>query len=103
IEWIVIVADFGEVSRSSVRRNFDNILVLVAVSAFPICGLRHPMKLVPFATRVRMDVKAFPSRPVCFCLSQIVSFIIGYVKCAHFIHDSITLTSSESNGRKGVS
>ncbi|KRX48748.1 hypothetical protein T05_8066 [Trichinella murrelli] len=27
------------------------------------CGLRHPMKLVPFATRVRMDVKAFPSRP----------------------------------------
>ncbi|KAL1245646.1 Receptor-type tyrosine-protein phosphatase [Trichinella spiralis] len=27
------------------------------------CGLRHPMKLVPFATRVRMDVKTFPSRP----------------------------------------
>ncbi|KRZ48583.1 hypothetical protein T02_13918 [Trichinella nativa] len=27
------------------------------------CGLRHQMKLVPFATRVRMDVKAFPSRP----------------------------------------
>ncbi|KRY13821.1 hypothetical protein T12_487 [Trichinella patagoniensis] len=27
------------------------------------CGLRHPMKLVPFATCVRMDVKAFPSRP----------------------------------------
>ncbi|KRX24048.1 hypothetical protein T07_9634 [Trichinella nelsoni] len=26
------------------------------------CGLRHPMKLT-FATRVRMDVKAFPSRP----------------------------------------
>ncbi|KRX81690.1 hypothetical protein T06_10298 [Trichinella sp. T6] len=25
-------------------------------------GLRHPMKLVPFATRVRMDVKSFPSR-----------------------------------------
>ncbi|KRX33584.1 hypothetical protein T05_12821 [Trichinella murrelli] len=25
-------------------------------------GLRHPMKLVPFATRVRMHVKAFPSR-----------------------------------------
>ncbi|KRX67011.1 hypothetical protein T06_152 [Trichinella sp. T6] len=35
------------------------------------CGLRHPMKLVPFATRVRMDVMAFPS----LCLSQIVSFI----------------------------
>ncbi|KRX67012.1 hypothetical protein T06_6970, partial [Trichinella sp. T6] len=29
------------------------------------------MKLVPFATRVRMDVMAFPS----LCLSQIVSFI----------------------------
>ncbi|XP_003367028.1 hypothetical protein Tsp_13615 [Trichinella spiralis] len=27
------------------------------------CGLRHPMMLVPFATRDRMDVKAFPSRP----------------------------------------
>ncbi|KRX18974.1 hypothetical protein T07_14647 [Trichinella nelsoni] len=27
------------------------------------CGLRHPMKLVPFATHVRMDVKAFPIRP----------------------------------------
>ncbi|KRY15983.1 hypothetical protein T12_16418 [Trichinella patagoniensis] len=48
---------------SSVRTNPDNVLVLVAVSAFPICGLRHPMKLVPFATRVRMDVMAFPSRP----------------------------------------
>ncbi|KRY26441.1 hypothetical protein T01_14012 [Trichinella spiralis] len=48
---------------SSVRTNPDNVLVLVAVSAFPICGLRHPMKLVPFATRVRIDVKAFPSRP----------------------------------------
>ncbi|KRX26985.1 hypothetical protein T07_3144 [Trichinella nelsoni] len=48
---------------SSVRTNPDNVLVLVAVSAFSICGLRHPMKLVPFATRVRMHVKAFPSRP----------------------------------------
>ncbi|KRY51788.1 hypothetical protein T03_13504 [Trichinella britovi] len=28
-----------------------------------VCGVRHSMKLVPFATRVRMDVKAFPSRP----------------------------------------
>ncbi|KRX49771.1 hypothetical protein T05_5778 [Trichinella murrelli] len=27
------------------------------------CGLRHPMKLVPFATRVRMDVMAFPTGP----------------------------------------
>ncbi|KRZ48439.1 hypothetical protein T02_3892 [Trichinella nativa] len=27
------------------------------------CGVRHPMKLVPFATRVCMDVKAFPRRP----------------------------------------
>ncbi|KRY24719.1 hypothetical protein T03_15647, partial [Trichinella britovi] len=47
---------------SSVRSNPDNVLVLVAVSAFPIGGLCHPMKLVPFATRVRMDVKSFPSR-----------------------------------------
>ncbi|KRX77015.1 hypothetical protein T06_13014 [Trichinella sp. T6] len=27
------------------------------------CGLRHPMKLVPLATLVHMDIKAFPSRP----------------------------------------
>ncbi|KRY55646.1 hypothetical protein T03_4659, partial [Trichinella britovi] len=39
---------------SSVRTNPDNVLVLVAVSAFRMCGLRHPMKLVPFATRVRV-------------------------------------------------
>ncbi|KRX19503.1 hypothetical protein T07_13457, partial [Trichinella nelsoni] len=48
---------------SSVRTNPDNVLVLVAVSAFRSYGLRHPMKLVPFANRVRMDVKAFTSRP----------------------------------------
>ncbi|KRX17125.1 hypothetical protein T07_4686 [Trichinella nelsoni] len=48
---------------SSVRTNPDNVLVLVAVSAFRNCGLRHPMKLVPFATRVRMHVNAFPSCP----------------------------------------
>ncbi|KRY05443.1 hypothetical protein T12_12361, partial [Trichinella patagoniensis] len=49
---------------SSVRTNPDNVLVLVAVSAFRICGLRHSMKLVPFATPVHIDVKAFPSRPI---------------------------------------
>ncbi|KRY53437.1 hypothetical protein T03_15105 [Trichinella britovi] len=48
---------------SSVHSNPDNVLVLVTVSAFPICGLRHPMKLVPLATLVHMDIKAFPSRP----------------------------------------
>ncbi|KRX30752.1 hypothetical protein T05_11401, partial [Trichinella murrelli] len=47
---------------SSVRTNPDNVLVLVTVSAFRICGLRHPMKLVPFATLVHMDIKAFPRR-----------------------------------------
>ncbi|KRX35247.1 hypothetical protein T05_1593 [Trichinella murrelli] len=36
---------------------------LITNSIVHHCGLRHPMKLVPFATRVRMDVKAFPSRP----------------------------------------
>ncbi|KRX18961.1 hypothetical protein T07_8894 [Trichinella nelsoni] len=63
---------------SSVRTNPDNVLVLVAVSAFPICGLRHLMKLVPFATRVRMDVKAFSSRPI-------VSFRSGHRdwSCSH--------------------
>ncbi|XP_003369905.1 octopamine receptor beta-2R, partial [Trichinella spiralis] len=92
------------------------------------CGLRHPMKLVPFATRVRMDVKAFPSRPsvpllttnsIITSLAELFSTsfrsghraqscshqfvldvasqtsVIGYVKRAHFIHYSITLTSSE--------
>ncbi|KRY36846.1 hypothetical protein T01_9794 [Trichinella spiralis] len=33
-----------------------------AVSAFRIYGLCHPMKLVPLATLVHMDIKAFPSR-----------------------------------------
>ncbi|KRY03876.1 hypothetical protein T03_16110 [Trichinella britovi] len=28
------------------------------------------MKLVPFATRVRMDIKAFPSRPSHFVLDS---------------------------------
>ncbi|XP_003368820.1 hypothetical protein Tsp_14583, partial [Trichinella spiralis] len=27
------------------------------------CGLRHPMNLVPFATRVHMGLKALPCRP----------------------------------------
>ncbi|XP_003380902.1 hypothetical protein Tsp_07046, partial [Trichinella spiralis] len=63
---------------SSVRTNPDNVLVLVAVSAFPICGLRHPMKLLPFAARVRIDVKAFPSRPSVPLLITIVSFISNY-------------------------
>ncbi|XP_003380431.1 hypothetical protein Tsp_06117 [Trichinella spiralis] len=48
---------------SSVHTCPDNVLVLVAVSAFPIYGLRHPMKIVPLATLVQMDIKAFPSRP----------------------------------------
>ncbi|KRX74343.1 hypothetical protein T06_15034 [Trichinella sp. T6] len=34
-------------------------------------GLRHPMKLVPLATLVHMDIKAFLAVPVCLCLSQI--------------------------------
>ncbi|KRX32205.1 hypothetical protein T05_4201, partial [Trichinella murrelli] len=46
----------------SVRTHPDNVLVLVAVSAFRIYGLRHPMKLVPLATLVHMDIKAFSSR-----------------------------------------
>ncbi|KRY55863.1 hypothetical protein T03_14195 [Trichinella britovi] len=59
----LIIKQISLSQSSSVRSNPDNVLVLVAVSAFPICGVRHSMKLVPFATRVRMDVKAFPSRP----------------------------------------
>ncbi|KRX32307.1 hypothetical protein T09_12058, partial [Trichinella sp. T9] len=59
----LIIKQISLSQSSSVHSNPDNVLVLVTVSAFPICGLRHPMKLVPFATRVRMDVKAFPSRP----------------------------------------
>ncbi|XP_003366876.1 hypothetical protein Tsp_12608, partial [Trichinella spiralis] len=48
---------------SSVRTNPDNVLVLVAVSAFRIYGFCHLMKLVPLATLVHMDIKAFSSRP----------------------------------------
>ncbi|KRX16745.1 hypothetical protein T07_6640 [Trichinella nelsoni] len=65
--------------------------------------------LVPFATRVSINVKAFPSRPsvlllitnsITTSLAELFSTSfrsghLGYVKCAHFIHDSITLTSSE--------
>ncbi|KRZ95347.1 hypothetical protein T08_11445 [Trichinella sp. T8] len=112
---------------SSVRSNPDNVLVRLLLSVrfqcdmtkISGCGVRHPMKLVPFATRVRMDVKAFPSRsnvPLLItnaiflslwtpCLVMFTSVCskcgitnignFGYVKCAHFIHDSITLTSSE--------
>ncbi|KRX31034.1 hypothetical protein T05_7488, partial [Trichinella murrelli] len=67
-----------------------------------------------------MDIKAFPSRPSVpllitnsiitslaepFALNTVLSHVhinvasqtsvIGFVKRAHFIHDSITLTSSE--------
>ncbi|KRY06501.1 hypothetical protein T12_5382, partial [Trichinella patagoniensis] len=41
---------------SSVRTHPDNELVLVAVSAFRIYGLRHSMKLVPLATLVHMHI-----------------------------------------------
>ncbi|XP_003370550.1 hypothetical protein Tsp_15421 [Trichinella spiralis] len=91
-------------------------------------GFCHLMKLVPLATLVHMDIKAFSSRPSVLllitnsiitslaelfstsfrsghraqsCSHQFVldvasqTSVIGYVKRAHFIHDSITLTSSE--------
>ncbi|KRX43745.1 hypothetical protein T09_13907, partial [Trichinella sp. T9] len=61
---VVSLIIFMKLSQSSsVRINPDNVLVLVAVSAFRICGLRHPMKLVPLATLVHMEIKAFPRRP----------------------------------------
>ncbi|KRX33057.1 hypothetical protein T09_738, partial [Trichinella sp. T9] len=61
---VVSLIIFMKLSQSSsVRTNPDNVLVLVAVSAFRICGLRHPMKLVPLATLVHMEIKAFPRRP----------------------------------------
>ncbi|KRY36674.1 hypothetical protein T01_9027, partial [Trichinella spiralis] len=89
----------------------------VSIEFAPDCIWIVQCLLVPFATRVRMDVKAFPSRPsvpllitnsiflsiwtTCLDMFTSVSFkcgitnILGYVKCTHFIHDSITLTSSE--------
>ncbi|KRY39281.1 hypothetical protein T01_3762, partial [Trichinella spiralis] len=51
--WIVQCLQISLSQSSSVRTNPDNVF----------CGLRHPMNLVPFATRVHMDVKALPSRP----------------------------------------
>ncbi|XP_003367672.1 conserved hypothetical protein, partial [Trichinella spiralis] len=61
---LLIIKQISLSQSSSIRTNPDNVLVLVAVSAFPIsCGLRHPLKLVPFATLVHMDIKSFPSRP----------------------------------------
>ncbi|XP_003380857.1 hypothetical protein Tsp_07003 [Trichinella spiralis] len=95
---------FGPVTFPSCSSVVSLIIKRVAF-VYNSCGLRHPMKLVPFATRVRIDVKAFPSRPsvplncfqITFALDTVLSrvHIIGYVKRAHFIHDSITLTSSE--------
>ncbi|KRY07467.1 hypothetical protein T12_12065, partial [Trichinella patagoniensis] len=72
--WIVQCLQISLSQSSSVRTNPVNVLVLVAQITLRqssnagaridlSCGLRHPMKLVPFATRVRMDVKAFPIRP----------------------------------------
>ncbi|XP_003381125.1 conserved hypothetical protein [Trichinella spiralis] len=56
---------------SSVRTNPDKVLVvLVAVSAFPLCGLRHPMKLVPFPSRVRISRA---SKPSATCLDMFTS------------------------------
>ncbi|KRX24012.1 hypothetical protein T07_8567, partial [Trichinella nelsoni] len=66
--------------------------------------------LVPLATLVHMDIKAFPSRPSVPLLitnsifvqdvssqrsANLLLIAVGYVNRAHFIHDSITLTSSE--------
>ncbi|KRY44303.1 hypothetical protein T03_17178, partial [Trichinella britovi] len=58
----LIIKQISLSQSSSVHSNPDNVYVLVVVSAFRICGLRHPMKLVPFATLVHMDIKAFPRR-----------------------------------------
>ncbi|KRY37150.1 hypothetical protein T01_6925 [Trichinella spiralis] len=67
----LIIKQISLSQSSSVRTNPDNVLLLV-----PLCGLPHPMKLVPFATRVRMDVKAFPSRlSVPLLITSSVSFI----------------------------
>ncbi|KRY54223.1 hypothetical protein T03_5734, partial [Trichinella britovi] len=73
---------------SSVRTHPDNLLVLVAVSAFRIYGLRHPMKLVPLATLVHMDIKAFPSRP------SVPLLITNSISCSHqFVLDVASQTS----------
>ncbi|XP_003373787.1 hypothetical protein Tsp_10771, partial [Trichinella spiralis] len=65
---------------SSVRTNPDNVLLLV-----PLCGLPHPMKLVSFATRVRMDVKAFPSRlSVPLLITSSVSSLCGDSRVAPY-------------------
>ncbi|KRZ85969.1 hypothetical protein T08_1801 [Trichinella sp. T8] len=82
-----------------------------------VLNVASQKSLVPLATLVHMDIKAFPRRPgvpllitnSIFlllwtpCLVMFTSVcsrcgttnILGYVKRAHFIHDSITLTSSE--------
>ncbi|KRX69839.1 hypothetical protein T06_3699 [Trichinella sp. T6] len=36
---------------------------MIIFEIFRFYGLRHPMQLVPLATLVHMDIKAFPSRP----------------------------------------
>ncbi|KRX33365.1 hypothetical protein T05_5824 [Trichinella murrelli] len=48
-----------------------------------LCGLRHPMKLVPFATRVRMGVMAFPTVPSLqlMALSNCVSYAPDVFSC----------------------
>ncbi|XP_003381147.1 hypothetical protein Tsp_07718 [Trichinella spiralis] len=50
-------------SSAGARIDLSSVRFPCDMTKISNCGLRHPMNLVPFATRVHMDVKALPSRP----------------------------------------
>ncbi|KRY12822.1 hypothetical protein T12_8723 [Trichinella patagoniensis] len=95
----LIIRQISLSQSSSVRTNPDNVLVLVAVSTFPVCGLRHPMKLVPLATLVHMDIKAFPSCPNSIISLTVFKFLSLWTPCL-VMFTSITLRQSSSAGAR---
>ncbi|KRY23646.1 hypothetical protein T12_15550 [Trichinella patagoniensis] len=66
-----MITTLRQSSSAGARIDLSSVRFECDMTKISNCGLRHPMKLVPFATRVRMDVKAFPSRPISRWHSQI--------------------------------
>ncbi|KRY05807.1 hypothetical protein T12_12462 [Trichinella patagoniensis] len=58
------------------------------------------MKLVPFATRVRMDVKAFPSRPIPIALDNVLRRSYQFVLNVASQTSQTTLRQSSSAGAR---
>ncbi|KRX64705.1 hypothetical protein T06_9001 [Trichinella sp. T6] len=116
-----VSSDGSLIAADATQIAFPTVLMLFLVTHITLTSSEYDISsddaLVPLATLVHMDIKAFPSRPsvpllitnsiflllwtpclVMFtsvCSRCGITNILGYVKRTHFIHDSITLTSSE--------